>query len=477
MKRKLVLSVVAAAALVSAALPTSQPQTASAQAAPQAAGARNVILFVGDGMSMSTITAARILEGQLEGGLGEGNALSFEAFKNVGLVKTYNLDRQVPDSAGTMTAMMSGQKTDRGLVNVDKDGVRGDCDTLAGNELTSWIMQAETMGLATGVVTTARLTHATAAATYAVSVERDFEDDGDLPAGCSQPDIARQLIEFPYGDGLEVALGGGRRNFTPNTMSDVENTGVKGFRLDGRNLAAEWAARPDAEYVWDQAGFNAIDPAQTKHLLGLFDPSHMEYELNRANDAAGEPSLTEMTELAIEMLSTHQGGFALVVEAGRIDHAHHATRAQRALTEAIELSNAVARTLQLVDLSETLIVVTADHGHSLTISGYASRGNDILGLVDTDDASDGLPYLTLNYATGSEQYLNSDGTRVDLSAFDTSDPGFKQPAAIPSSGSRHTGEDVPLYARGPRAGKLRGVFGQGKIGRVILTALELYHGA
>ncbi|MAL32017.1 MAG: alkaline phosphatase, partial [Marinobacter sp.] len=131
--------------------------------------AKNVILFVGDGMGVSTLTAARILEGQRQGRPGEENLLSFESFPFSALVKTYNTDAQVPDSAGTMTAMMSGLKTDAGVLGVDEDVQRGDCSTVAGNEVVTALELAEIKGLSTGVVTTARITHATPAATYAKS--------------------------------------------------------------------------------------------------------------------------------------------------------------------------------------------------------------------------------------------------------------------------------------------------------------------
>ncbi|MFT4814292.1 MAG: alkaline phosphatase, partial [Paracoccaceae bacterium] len=141
--------------------------------------AKNVILFVGDGMGISTITAARILEGQLRGESGEENELFFESFPNVALSKTYNTNGQVPDSAGTMTAMASGIKTDIGLISVNQNVVRGDCDSVSGNETLTFLERAEMRGLATGVVSTARLTHATPAANYAHSMDRNFEDDRD----------------------------------------------------------------------------------------------------------------------------------------------------------------------------------------------------------------------------------------------------------------------------------------------------------
>src|SRR5690606_34647341 len=108
---------------------------------------------------------------------------------------------------------------------------------------------------------------ATPAATFAHTPNRDWESDAELSAeakanGCK--DIARQLIEFPYGDGLEVALGGGRSYFLPNTVADPEDAGAFGRRKDGRNLSQEWASRPGAAYVWNRRQFNAIDPSSTR---------------------------------------------------------------------------------------------------------------------------------------------------------------------------------------------------------------------
>ncbi|MCB2388025.1 alkaline phosphatase, partial [Thalassolituus alkanivorans] len=96
--------------------------------------------------------------------------------------KTYNVDAQTPDSAGTMTAMMSGIKTDAGVIGVDEDVVRSDCSTVAGNEVVTALELAEIKGLSTGVVSTARITHATPAATYAHAADRNWEDNSDMPA-------------------------------------------------------------------------------------------------------------------------------------------------------------------------------------------------------------------------------------------------------------------------------------------------------
>ncbi|MGQ7845872.1 alkaline phosphatase [Granulosicoccus sp. 3-233] len=470
--------------------------------------ARNVILFVGDGMGVSTLTAARILAGQREGQPGEEGYLSFERFPYTSLVKTYNVDAQTPDSAGTMTAMISGIKTDVGVIGVDEDIVRGDCSTVSGNEVVTALELAELKGLATGIISTARITHATPAATYAKSADRNWEDISDMPeeavaAGCE--DIASQLINFEANlearftaadvDGLEVVFGGGRRHFLPKDASansaDAASE-VEGDRSDERNLIDEWAAQyPAGSYVFDQAGFDALDDSATP-VLGLFNESHMQYEADRGNDIAGEPSLSQMTDKAISLLKQNEAGFFLTVESGRIDHAHHAGNAYNALNDTIELSNAVRAAYEATDPNDTLILVTADHGHVFTIAGYPKRGNPILGKVvavgETEPtlADDGFPYTTLGYSNGlgfrdlgaetdADAGYSLDGAagRQDLSAVDTLTPGFHQEALIPLGSETHAGEDVALHATGPGAYRVNGVIEQNLIFHVIDQALDL----
>ncbi len=411
--------------------------------------AKNIILFVGDGMGVSTLTASRIRQGQEAGNPGEENFLSFEQWPHTALVKTYNTNQQTPDSAGTMTAMMTGVKTKAGVIGYAPSTIRGNCGSTVGANLTTALELAEAKGMSTGVVSTARITHATPAATYAHTPDRNWEDDSELPEeaierGCK--DIAAQLVEFPFGDGVEVALGGGRRYFLPSTMDDPEDTGATGHRGDGRNLTDEWVSKYDnAAFVYDQAGFDAIDPDTTDHLLGLFERSHMEYEADRSDDTGGEPSITQMTEKAIDILSKNDAGFFLMVESGRIDHAHHAGNAYRALEDTIAFSEAIEAAAAKVDLSETLIIVTADHSHVFTIAGYPSRGNPILGTVNTGLGGDGMPYTTLGYANGP----GASGGRVDLSSIDTTDSEFLQEALVPLSSETHAGEDISVHATGP----------------------------
>lgn len=443
--------------------------------------ARNVILFVGDGMGISTITAARILEGQRRGESGEENSLAFERLPYLALSKTYSANQQTSDSAPTMTAMVTGIKSNDGAISVNERAVRNDYRTVAANKAMTIFEQAEQIGLATGVVTTARLTHATPAACYAHSPDRDWEADSDLPTdayAAGFPDIARQLLEFPYGDGLEVALGGGRTKFLPRTEKDPEDTGRRGERRDGRNLAAEWASRTKSAYVWNKAQFDAIDPREMKHLLGLFERSSMQYEHDRARDRAGEPSLSEMTAKAIDLLSAQRKGYVLMVEGGRIDHAHHAGNAFRALSDTIELSNAVRTALAKVDLRDTLLIITADHSHAFTMGGYSGRGNDILGKTKAAEESDyardrhGLPYTTLGYANGNRESVRT-GTRPDLTNVNTADPDYRQEASVPLVSETHGGEDVAIFAGGPMAHLFHGVLEQHVIFHVMAEALGL----
>lgn len=448
--------------------------------------ARNVILFVGDGMGVATVTAARILEGQQGGASGEENLLSFERFPYVALSKTYSANQQTSDSAPTMTAIITGVKSKDGTLSVAPEVTPGDHTSVEGNALLTLIERGEQAGLATGVVSTARITHATPAACYAHTPERDWECDADLAREARAdgfPDIARQLVEHYYGDGLEVALGGGRSKFLPKETVDPEYADQRGERLDARDLTREWTAkRRGAAYVWNKRDFDRINPRRTPRLLGLFERAHMRYEHDRVKDTAGEPSLSEMTAKAIDILAQNPKGYVLMVEGGRIDHAHHDGNAYRALTETIELSNAVRTALAKVDLNDTLVVVTADHSHAFNMVGYPTRGNPIMGLVRQNDSegnparglardSQGKPYTTLGYANGPG--ARASATRPDLTDAITSAPDYLQEATVPMSSETHGGEDVAIYADGPGAHLFHGVQEQNYIFHVMLDALGL----
>lgn len=458
--------------------------TAAKKRALNTGHAKNVILFIGDGNGIASNAAVRIYKGQLEGGLGEDYQLSYEHFPHLALSKTYNTNAQTPDSAGTASAMLTGIKTKQGVISINDSVDRGDCVNAMKNEAATLLELAEVSGRATGVVTTTRITHATPASAYAHSSDRDFEDDTSLSsedkaAGCR--DIAQQFIDFSYGDGIEVAMGGGRRHFIPKSISDPE--GQTGKRQDGRNLIEEWQQKyPNGNYVWDQKGFDNIDADKTDKVLGLFNSSHMEYELDREKDLAGEPSLAQMTSKAIDVLSNNDEGFFLLVEGGRIDHGHHAGNAQRALGDGSAFADAVEAAIKKTDSDETLIVVTADHSHTIVMQGYAKRGNPILGLsVGVDKkgqpketptlARDGKPYTTLAYINGPGSIKS--GPRPHATQEEVQGLDYKQQALIPSSSETHAGEDVAIYAKGPWAHLLNGVVEQNYIFHVINEAATL----
>lgn len=468
--------------------------------------AKNVILFIGDGMGISTLTASRILEGQLHGKAGEEHTLSFEHFPYTALVKTYNTNVQVPDSAGTATAMVTGVKTKAGVLSLDQRAMRAVCGDVNRHVVPTILEKAEDHGLATGIVSSARITHATPAATYAHSPDRNWENDSKLTAeaktsGCI--DIAKQMVYSPHGDGIDVILGGGRAHFFANTMADREQPNKKGKRKDGLDLMSLWKSHAGKrEVVTNRKQLMQLGD-ETEQVLGLFSSSHLPYHVDRNPEL--DPSLTELTKKAITMLKRKGGdkGFFLMVESGRVDHAHHAGNAYRAFMDAIELASAVKKAQELVSTDDTLILVTADHSHVMTMSGYPSRGNPILGKVKSVDGNGkpsdafakdalGLPYTTISYANGpgytgaTDQQPEGPKTyplypatghkgismgRPDLTEVDTTAPSFMQEATVPMTSETHSGEDVALYAIGPQAHLVSGLIEQNVIYHLMNRAL------
>lgn len=456
--------------------------------------ARNVILFVGDGMGISTITAARIYAGQSLGLDGESYKLSMDTLPWSALSRTYSHDYQVADSAATATALTSGMKTKSGFLGVSSAANMANCASVPGTEADTLFELAARSGLATGIVTTARITHATPGATYAKVPHRDWESDTNMRGASSDTckDIARQLIEWPVGS-FDIAFGGGRSKFLGKDHQDPEYADRTGERSDGRDLTKEWAEKSeDHTFIFDKAGFDAIDFASNVKVLGLFEHSHMQYELDRETDKAGEPSLSEMTAAAITRLSQNEDGYVLLVEGGRIDHGHHAGNAIRALEDTLAFDNAIATAMEMTDQEDTLIIVTADHSHVFTINGYPERGNPILGLVANNYggtgttamlAADGMPYTTLAYANGpgacrevgktetGEPQL--DCSRQNLTGIDTGAPDFRQPSLVPMYSETHGGEDVAALARGPGAHLVSGVLEQNELFHIMARSIGL----
>ena len=225
-------------------------------------------------------------------------------------------------------------------------------------------------------MTNTRITHATPAALYSHVPNRDWEADSNIPLEYRQKcrDIAHQLVFSEAGSKLNLIFGGGRRNFLPKDQG--------GKREDGVNLIEKWKELREQKAQSHQVLLNKDDLENwdnTEFALGLFEMSDMNYILDR--NVQEEPSLDDMVKSAILRLKSdkNKDGFFLMVEGGMIDKAHHQNWAKKAFEETLELEKAVQEALQLTDERETLIVVTADHSHAMTINGYPKRGNDILG--------------------------------------------------------------------------------------------------
>ncbi|NXC96393.1 PPBI phosphatase, partial [Certhia familiaris] len=440
---------------------------ASLKIQPTIREAKNLILFLGDGFGIPTITATRILKGQQQGKLGPETPLALDAFPYVALSKTYNVDRQVPDSAGTATAYLCGVKGNYQTVGLSAAARHNQCNTTAGNEVISVLERARKAGKAVGIVTTTRVQHASPSGTYAHVVNRDWYSDADMPEDAQDcKDIAWQLV---HNVDINVILGGGRKYMTPVGTPDPEypnNSAQNGIRKDGKNLIDMWLeARPGARYVWNRTEMLAAAAnSSVNYLMGLFEPADTKYNLVR--NTTLDPSLTEMTEAAITILSRNPNGFYLFVEGGRIDHGHHDGAAHKALTEAVEFDCAIERAGALTDEAETLTVVTADHSHVFSFGGYTLRGSSIFGLGEKR-ATDGKNYTSILYGNGPG-YPGSIRPNVDL---DTAMQFDYQPqAAVPLDSETHGGEDVAILAKGPMAHLFHGVQEQTYIAHVMAYA-------
>ncbi|NXG81059.1 PPBI phosphatase, partial [Baryphthengus martii] len=441
---------------------------ASLNIQPRISQAKNLILFLGDGFGIPSITAARILKGQEQGKLGPETPLALDAFPYVALSKTYNVDRQVPDSAGTATAYLCGVKGNYQTVGVSAAARHSQCNTTEANKVISVLERARNAGKAVGIVTTTRVQHASPSGTYAHVVNRNWYADASMPEdarkqGCK--DIAWQLV---HNVDINVILGGGRKYMTPVGTPDPEYPTYQtenGIREDGNNLINMWLeSRKGSRYVWNRTEMlaAAADP-NVNYLMGLFEPVDMKFD--RVRNTTLDPSLTEMMETAITILSRNSNGFYLFVE-DKIDHGHHNGEAQKALTEAVEFDRAIEKAGTLTDEAETLTVVTADHSHVFSFGGYTLRGSSIFGLAPSK-ATDEKNYTSILYGNGP----GYPGTpRPDVNNDAAKHFDYHQQAAVPLDSETHGGEDVAILAKGPMAHLFHGVQEQTYVAHVMAYA-------
>lgn len=325
------LGALAGAGVLSGCASTTPVGLAPVTRREQRGRAMNVIFMVSDGMSSGTLTLAEMARRTRDGRTSNWAGLWSSPGARRSVCQTHSADSLVTDSAAAGSAWGCGRHVNNGSINVAPGGER----------LTPLLVQARAQGKATGLVTTARITHATPASFIANVEDRGMERE-----------IGAQLLDR----GVDVALGGGAKHF------DLE----------------ELARRDDLTVVRDASGLRSAGSG--RRLLGLFAESHMSYEPDRRGD---EPSLREMTEAALTRLAGAPGGFVLQIEGGRVDHAAHANDAvtlvhdQLAFDDAIE---AAARFAQSRD--DTLLIVTSDHGNAnpgMTV--YGERGGEGLDLL------------------------------------------------------------------------------------------------
>ncbi|HEX8405998.1 MAG TPA: alkaline phosphatase [Duganella sp.] len=441
--------------------------------------AKNIIFFLGDGMGPTTVTAARIYK------YGEDGALTMDTLERTARIKTFSADAQTTDSAPSMAAYMTGVKMNNEVISMSAEtvatnpgrdangnlGVNNCAAAGNGTPAVTILELAKAKGKAVGAITTTELTHATPAATYSHICNRN-----------AQYHIAAQLVpggagfNSALGDGVDVLMGGGRNHFTPYGASNT--TG----RADGRNLLAELQANGYAVAA-NKAEMNA---ATGKKFIGLYSTkSHLEYELDRTatpplGEGATQPSLAEMTVKAMDLLAQNSNGYFLMVEGGRIDHALHGTNAKRALTDTIAFDDAIKAALakaKLTDptLANTLIVVTADHDHTLAFNGYGKRGNPILdinrGYRDGQPAkdADGKTYTTLVFGNGP----NRPNTRGNLDSTAVLADNYLQETGVRLSSETHGGGDVKLFATGAGAKPFKGTLDNTKVFGLLKSAFGL----
>ncbi|HNX39227.1 MAG TPA: alkaline phosphatase [Methanothrix sp.] len=399
------------------------PSGMSADAAAMPGTAKNVILLIGDGMGFPQLTLARIEKAGENLTAYSYAELFMDGMPSTGYVSTYSANSFVTDSAPAATAIATGNKTNNGVIGQDATAVQGETD---GKNLTTILEMAEEAGLSTGLLTTTRITHATPAAFYAHVDNRDNESE-----------IADQLLK----SNVEVILGGGLQYFVGRNQTDP--AGKAGKREDDRNLLSEFESR-DYAAVYNGSAFQKVDTGKTEKLLGLFDSSHMLYELERASSPEKEPGLAEMTDKAISILSRNPKGFFLMVEGGRIDHAAHERNLSKMAADTLAFDEAVNASLSFASRDgHTLVIVTADH--------------ECGGLVLQ-------PENLEEYEGGSIDPVFASGTAKT--------PGPRYDFITEMDEATHTAVDVPIMAFGPGAEKVsRGKLDNTQIFHIMTEAL------
>lgn len=394
-------------------------QTDALKASLNSNKAKNVILLIGDGMGDSEITAARnYAEGA--GGFFKG----IDALPLTGQYTHYALDKKthkpdyVTDSAASATAWSTGVKSYNGAIGVDVNG----------NDHPTIMEMAKAAGKATGNVSTAELEDATPAAQIAHVTSRKCygpEKTSELCAANAlekggRGSIAEQLLNAR----ADVTFGGGGKTFSET---------AKAGEWQGKTLE-EQAKLRGYQWVSDLNGMTAITEAnQDKPVLGLFAQGNMPVrwkgpkatwhgngedkaiscEVN-AERPATTPTLAQMTDKAIALLSKDQNGFFLQVEGASIDKQDHAANPCGQIGETVDLDEAVQKALEFARKDgNTLVIVTADHAHSSQIVANDSKAPGLTQTLKTKEGG----FMTLSYGNSEEDSQGHTGTQLRIAAY------------------------------------------------------------
>jgi len=402
-----------------------QPAGNSPQTPAQAP--QNVILLIPDGFGPASATFARdyirATTGRFE--------LAFDSL-HVGSTRTASSDSRITDSAAAGTALATGHKTYNGAISVDSTG----------RPVAHLVEAAEAQGMATGLVVTSRITHATPAVFSAHVRDRGEEDR-----------IAAQQLDA----GIEVLMGGGLRHFLPDANG--------GQRIDGRNLVDE-ATR--AGYHVVRSASELEQAPQEGALLGLFTESHMAYEIDR--EQTQQPSLAMMTRHALDRLSGRENGFFLMVEGSRIDHAGHSNDAAAHLHDILAFEDAVTAALDYARSDdETLVLVLSDHETGGLSVGRNRDGEGIYqwhpkplaevkasqGAMVRSIMSGKQPERVLSTSAGIDSLTAEESQRLRAAAGDARDLHaalseiIGRRSLVGWTSLAHTAVDVSTYAYGP----------------------------
>ncbi|MCE7792325.1 alkaline phosphatase [Salipaludibacillus sp. CUR1] len=423
---------------------------------------KNVIMMIGDGMGVGQIEIARLLEHGKEG------ILHMEKLEHAAFMRTYSSNNWVTDSAAAGTGIATSVKTDNGMLGVDPDG----------NELDSILKLFQAHDRKVGVISNNTVTDATPAA-FTANVE----------SRSGQEEIARQMLENEY----DLMLGGGTDYFLPE-------------RQDGNNLIEEFEEL-GYDIVTDRD--ELLDVENSEKLLGLFHDSFMNYKVDYDLYDSNEPSLNEMSEVALDMLSQDDDGFFLMIEGARIDHAAHAADFTSVWQETIEFDETVGDVMEWAgERDDTLVVVLADH-ETMGMASSEVMDKEALRNVSASpeymvsqfefDEDNGI-YTPESVRSVVQEYANFEMTDEEIDAFNEyiydeegelrfpHEQGWEIGSFIAdqygagimsreiraaSSTGGHTGNMVPVFAEGLGAERFNGTLDNTDITQILAEVSEL----